>query len=91
MEKLEVIKYHSPKKVLEYVMKNELTDMPGWEWVYNFVEADKRLLPYRRVYIGSRKEARFKFGAEVANSPKHALELDLKKETTCGKKELTQN
>ena len=52
--------------------------MPGWEWVYHFVEADKRLLPHRRAYIGTRKEIKFKFGVEVANSPKHALELDIK-------------
>ena len=77
-EKLDVIKYHSPKKILEYVIKNDLAEMPGWEWVYHFVEADKKLLSHRRAYIGTRKEIRFKFGVEVANSPKHALGLDIK-------------
>ena len=77
-EKLNVIKYYSPKKVSEYVIKTILTDLPGWEWVYHFVEDKKKLLPHRRAYIETRKEIRFKFGVEATNSPKHALELDIK-------------
>ena len=76
--KLETLKYHAPKKVLEYVLKNDLTHMPGWEWVIQFLQADERLLPYRKVHMTSRKEVRYEFRGEVARSPKHALELDLK-------------
>ena len=53
-------------------------DMTGWECIFYFVEAAKRLLPYKRAYLESRKEIRFKFGFEAVNNPKHALKLDLK-------------
>ena len=54
--------------------------------MYHFVEADKRLLPYRRAYIESRKEIRFKFGVEAVNSSKHTLELNLKERNNLWKK-----
>src|SRR5688500_13843248 len=76
-EMIETIKYYSPKKVLEYVFKNNLIDLPGWEWVYQFLQADEQLIPYRIERMATRKEVKFKFGIEVANSPKHALEIDL--------------
>jgi len=77
-EKHDDINYRSQKKILEYLIKNDLIDhIPGWEWVHHYVEADKRLMPCRRAYIGSRKEIRFKFRVEVANNPKCALELNL--------------
>ena len=55
-EKIEVIKYHSQKKILEYVIKNDLTDMPSWEWVHHLVEVNKKFLPCGKAYIGSRKK-----------------------------------
>lgn len=76
---LDVIKYHAPKRVLEYVLKNNLVKSPGWEWVHQFLQAHEGLAPYRKAYLASKKEVKYKFGVKVAMSPKHALELDLKK------------
>ena len=76
MENIDVLKFYSPKKILEYMIKIDLMDMLGWEWVYQCVEADKKFFPDRKAYMGSRKEIRFKFAVEVANNPKHALEMD---------------
>ena len=52
--------------------------MPGWSWVKSFVEADEKLHDMKSIYLASKLEPKFKFGIEVAKSPKHALQLDEK-------------
>ena len=94
-KKLDVIKYHSTRKILEYLIRNNLIDMPGYKWVHIFVEADIKLMSCRRAWIESRKDIRFKFEVKVTNNPKHTLELDLKEGinlwTEAIKAELDQN
>lgn len=75
---MEVLKYHSPKKVLEYALENKLSNAQGWEWIQQFLKSDEQLLPARKAYMAAKKESKFMFGVEVAMSPKHALELDIK-------------
>ena len=77
-ENIETAKYHAPKKVLKYALRINLTNLSEREWVHQVLEANERLLLHRRAHLASRKEVKYKFGIEVAFSPKHALELDLK-------------
>lgn len=72
-ENLEILKHHAPKEILEYILKNGLINKPGWEWIHQFLEANDQLSTMRKIYLASKDVAKYKFGVEVAKSPKHAL------------------
>jgi hypothetical protein len=75
-EHVEVMKRHDMGKVLDYAAKKGLMESPGWEWIKCFVKADEKLQNMKSIYLASKKEAKFKFGVQVARTPKHALQLD---------------
>ena len=77
-ESLDNIKKHDMSKTLVYALNKKVADMPGWTWVKSFVEADEKLHDMKSIYLASKLESKFKFGIEVAKSPKHALQLDKK-------------
>ena len=78
------MKRHDMGKVLDYAVKKGLKDSPGWEWIRCFVEADEKLHNMKNIYLASKKEAKFKFGTQVARTTKHALQLDIEEKNTVG-------
>jgi hypothetical protein len=75
-EPVDNLKHQEPKKVFEYAMKKGLINKTGWEWVHEFINADEQLSKMKRIYAITKDISKFKFGIEVAKTPKHAIELD---------------
>ena len=50
------------------------------------MDADEELKDIRGIYLATKDGIKFKFGVEVAKSPRHALELDIKEGNDAWKK-----
>lgn len=85
---MDIITRHDIKKVLRYALKKRVTNLPGWEGIKQFVEADNKLHEMKNVYLASQLEAKFKFGVEVAKTPKHALQLDIQEGNNLWKEDI---
>lgn len=79
-EHLDDVIRHDIQKVLLYALDKKLSTQPGWKWIKSFVEADEKFQDMKAIYLASKSESKFKFGVEVAKSPKHALQLDEKEQ-----------
>ena len=86
MVKLEDLRFQYPLMCMQYGLDNKLLDLPGWEWVKSFIEEDDRFSLINRMIMAAQTAPKYKFGVEVAKSPKHALELDEKEGKTQWKK-----
>ena len=73
---LDDMRLHDPYIVIKYALKNKLTDKPGWEWAQHYVKHDKILNNMVHAYKASRFLRNIKFGVEVPQSTRHALQID---------------
>ena len=55
--------------------KNNLLNNKGWEWINDYVDADKDLVQMVHTYRTSTFK-QYKYGVELPQSYKHALQLD---------------
>ena len=78
----EAVRIDAPKAIGQYAISKGLLSHPDFQWVKKHFRMDKRQIRALRVYGAAAKQptgprvAKYKFGVRVANSPKHALELD---------------
>jgi len=73
---LEDLRIHDPFLVIKYALKNKLTTKPGWEWTKYYMESDKTLTHMVYAHKASRYLKNIKFGVEIPQSTRHALEID---------------
>ena len=73
---LDDMRLHDPFLVIKYAQKNKLTTKPGWEWTKYYLEQDKTLKNMVYAYKASRYLKNVKFGVEVPQSTRHALQID---------------
>ena len=67
---------HDPFLVMRYAIRNKLTTKPGWEWTKHYIESDKTLNHMVLAYKASKFLKNIKFGVEVPQSTRHAIEMD---------------
>ena len=73
---MDVMRTEDPYLVIDYAMKNGLTDSPGFEWIDSYLEADKEHFQVLQAMKTSQDAKKYKFGVEVPRNPAHALKLD---------------
>ena len=73
---LDDMRLHDPFIVIKYALKNKLTNKPGWEWAKHYMNSDKMLNNMVYAYKASRHLRNIKFGVEVPQSTRHALQID---------------
>ena len=62
--------------VIRYALRNKLTGRPGWEWAKHYLHSDKTLTNMVYAYKASRFLRNIKFGVEVPQSTRHAMQID---------------
>ena len=75
---LDDLKCQEPIMCIKYAQEHNLLEKQGWEWIGDFMEIDENMNGLNRTILAAQTAPKFKFGIEVARSPKHALELDKK-------------
>ena len=79
------LRLHDPWLVLKYGVKRGITDQTGWEWVSTYLDAEDELGQVIQAYEATRGKKsgvpKYKFGLEVPDNPKRALEIDQEKGT----------
>ena len=74
---LDDLKADYPWECIEYALKNNLLKCKGWEWINDYVGADKDLVQMVHTYrISTFRQ--YKYGVELPQSYKHARQLDEK-------------
>ena len=69
--------FRGTKVVAQYVIDRQLFNHPDFKWVKEHFHWDKKGMQVLQTHSTvSREDQKFKFGAQVPRSPKHALELD---------------
>ena len=72
---LDNLKADYPWECIEYASKNNLLKNKSWEWIHDYVDADKDLVQMVHTYRTSTFK-QYKYGVELPRSYKHALQLD---------------
>ena len=70
------LRVHDPFLLTRYAHKHGLTNTSGWKWTKAFLEAESDFDQMVQAYKVSRYMKTFKFGVEVPQSTKQALEID---------------
>ena len=73
---LDDMRLHDPYMIIRYALINKLTCKPGWEWSKHYLNSDKTLTKMVYAYKASRFLRNIKFGVEVPQSTRHAIQLD---------------
>ena len=70
------MRLHDPHVIINYALRNNLTDKPGWEWTSYYLKSHKKLDNMVHAYKTSKFLKNIKFGVEVPQSTRHALKID---------------
>jgi hypothetical protein len=73
---LDDMRLHDPYMAIRYALRNKLTSKPGWEWAKHYIDSDKTLTNMVYAYKASRFLRNIKFGVEVPQSTRHAIQID---------------
>ncbi|HEY9706698.1 MAG TPA: reverse transcriptase domain-containing protein, partial [Oculatellaceae cyanobacterium] len=73
---MDILRVHDPFLVIKFALKNKLSKQKGWEWIKHYLESDKTLTHMVYAYKASRFLKNIKFGVEVLQSTRYALEID---------------
>lgn len=67
-----------PQVVVDYASKRQLLEHPDFQWVSKEYPESKQVSTVLRAMAANRGDygPKFKFGVQVPNSPRHAMELD---------------
>ena len=73
---VDTMRLHDPYLVVKYVIKNRLTDKPGFEWTKKYLEGDDTLTNMVYAYKASRFLKNIKFGTEIPQTTRHTFKID---------------
>ena len=74
---MDAVELQDPFPIIQYPKRNRWEKAPTFAWVEEIVKDNDRLVQLARAYKTKVEQGpKYKFGVEVAQSPKHGLELD---------------
>ena len=74
---MDAVKLQDPFPIIQYATKNGLEKSPSFDWINEVVKDEERLTQLAKAYKAKVDQGpKYKFGVEVARSPRHGIELD---------------